>query len=335
MEFALDGPRYRSGLFVWLLLISVAACSCPTSSLHTRGPAAASIADLWWLLTALAGVVFVAVIVFLLPTLRQRGDIGADQRRQRVFLWAAIGASAVILTIAFVASERTMAALHRAPNADDLTIKVKAWQWWWEITYDVPGSTDTVVSANEIHIPTGRRVWLELTTGDVIHSFWVPALQGKTDLVPGRTNRTWLQADQPGVSPGPCAEYCGVQHAHMTLLVVAHTPAEFAAWLARERLSAPPPQDSLRVAGAATFASAGCAYCHMVRGTASLGKLGPDLTHFASRRMLAAGTLENSPRHLATWLANPQRVKPGTRMPAVPLNGREFAAVVAYVGALR
>jgi cytochrome c oxidase subunit 2 len=228
-----------------------------------------------------------------------------------------------------------MAVLHHTAHADDLTIKVKGWQWWWEVTYDIPGVTDSVVSANEIHIPTGRRVRLELTTGDVIHSLWVPNLQGKTDLVPGRTNITWLQADRPGISHGPCAEYCGVQHAHMTLLVVAHTPAEFTAWLARERLPASPPLDSLRLMGATVFARVGCAYCHMIRGTASLGKLGPDLTHFASRRMLAAAMLENSPRHLERWLADPQRVKPGTRMPAVPLDGRELAAVVAYLGALR
>jgi cytochrome c oxidase subunit 2 len=335
MDFTRDGLKQRHGAIICVLLISAAACVGPTSTLHTRGPAAASIANLWWLLTALAGVVFVAVMAFLLPTLRQRGDVGADPQRQRVWLWSALGASAVILTIAFVASERTLAALHRAPHDADLSIKVKGWQWWWEVTYDVPGASDTVVSANEIHIPTGRRIRLELTSGDVIHSLWVPNLQGKTDLVPGRTNTTWLQADRPGVSYGPCAEYCGVQHAHMTLLVVAHTPAEFAAWLAREQLSAAAPQDSLRLAGAVIFARTGCAYCHMVRGTASLGKLGPDLTHFASRRMLAAGTLENSPRHLAAWLADPQRVKPGTRMPAVPLDERELVAVVAYVGALR
>lgn len=320
--------------FACVLLTSV-ACSGTSSTLHTRGPAARSIANLWWLLTGLAGVVFVVVMAFLLLTLRQRGDVAANQPRQRVWLWGTIGASTLILTITFVASERTMAALHHATPSDDLTIKVKGWQWWWEITYDVPGASDTVVSANEIHIPTGRRVRLELTTGDVIHSVWVPNLQGKTDLVPGRTNTTWLQADRPGISHGPCAEYCGVQHAHMTLLVVAHAPAEFAAWLARERLPASPPQDSTRMAGAAVFARAGCAYCHMVRGTSSLGKLGPDLTHFASRRMLAAANLENSPRNLSLWVADPQRVKPGTRMPAVPLDRRDLAAVVAYLGALR
>ena len=241
--------------------------------------------------------------------------------------------SALILTILFVVSERTMAGLHHVASSDALTIHVKGWQWWWDVRYIV--GADTVVSANEIHIPTGQRVRLELTTGDVIHSLWVPNLQGKTDLVPGRTHVTWLQADQPGVSYGPCAEYCGTQHTHMTLVVVALAPAEFATWLQRERLPATTPTDAQRVEGAAVFTRAGCAYCHMVRGTNSLGKLGPDLTHFASRRTIAAGTLENSPRHLTAWLRDPQRMKPGTRMPTTPLNARDLAAVVAYVGSLR
>jgi cytochrome c oxidase subunit 2 len=194
---------------------------------------------------------------------------------------------------------------------------------------------DTVFSANEIHIPTGRRVRLELTTGDVIHSLWIPNLQGKTDLVPGRTHSTWIRADQPGVSHGPCAEYCGVQHAHMTLVVVAEPPDVFNEWLSRERLAAVSPADPRQVAGAAVFASAGCAYCHNVRGTASLGKLGPDLTHFASRRTIAAALIENSTAQLSAWIENPQRMKPGTRMPNPGLNARDLAAVVAYVSSLR
>jgi cytochrome c oxidase subunit 2 len=324
--------RNRGRLLVCSLLS--AACSSSTSTLDARGPAAERIAELWWLMTALAALIFVALVAFLVPTLRQRAEGGAGQSHHKTWLWTTIGISALILTIVFIASERTMAAVHNVAHEEDVLIRVKAWQWWWAVTYDLSGSTDTVVTANEIHIPTGRRVRLELTSGDVIHSLWVPNLQGKVDLVPGRVHALRLQAERPGVSRAPCAEYCGVQHAHMTLLVVAHTQAEFDAWLARERLPASPPTDSLRNAGAALFGRS-CAYCHMVRGTGSLGKLGPDLTHFASRRMLAAGTLENSPEHLATWLLEPQRVKPGTRMPTVPLDAPELAAVVAYVAGLR
>ncbi|MGH7711104.1 MAG: cytochrome c oxidase subunit II [Gemmatimonadaceae bacterium] len=326
--------RHRGRSIVCVLLLTSAACSGPASTLNARGPAAERIADLWWLMTALAALVFVAVIVFLAATLRKRDAVGAQQPRHKQWLWSAIGAAVVILTIVFIGSERTMAVVHNAAHADDLLIRVKAWQWWWEVTYELPGTADTLVTANEIHIPIGRRVRLQLTTGDVIHSLWVPNLQGKVDLVPGRAHLLWVQADRPGVSHAPCAEYCGVQHAHMTLLVVAHTQAEFDAWQVRERLPASTAMDSLRVAGAAVFGRA-CAYCHMVRGTSSLGKLGPDLTHFGSRRTLASATLENSPQHLAAWLADPQRVKPGTRMPTVPLSAPELAAVVAYVAGLR
>ncbi|MGQ0642386.1 MAG: cytochrome c oxidase subunit II [Gemmatimonadaceae bacterium] len=314
----------------WLLLTMASACSGSTSTLDARGPAAETIADLWWVMLGLAGLVFLAVLAFLLPTLRKRTPAS---HRPHTWLAGAIGTSAVILTTLFIVSERTMGRLHHVTGSDDLRVSVKGWQWWWEVAYIV--GSDTVVTANEIHIPTGRRVRLELTTGDVIHSLWVPNLQGKTDLVPGRTHLTWLQADHPGISYGPCAEYCGVQHAHMTLVVVALAPAEFAAWLQRERLPATPPIEPQRIAGAGVFARAGCAYCHMVRGTTSLGKLGPDLTHFASRRTIAAATLENAPRHLTAWLADPQRVKPGTRMPTTPLAARDLAAVVAYVSGLR
>jgi cytochrome c oxidase subunit 2 len=281
-------------------------------------------------MAVLAVAVVLVLLAFLLPLVRRRNP--SRQRHQR-WLAGVVVASAIILTTLFIASERTMTALHHGAGTEDLTIHVKGWQWWWEVTYTLGG--DTIVTANEIHIPTGRRVRLALSTGDVIHSLWVPNLQGKTDLVPGRTHVTWLQADTPGVSRGPCAEYCGVQHARMTLLVVAHAPDEFADWLGRERLPAATPRDTQHVAGAALFARAGCAYCHNVRGTNSLGKLGPDLTHFASRRMIATATLENTPENLASWLADPQRVKPGTLMPAPVLDSRELATVVAYVGGLR
>jgi cytochrome c oxidase subunit 2 len=287
----------------------------------------------------LATAVFVAVVLALVATMRRRSAdpehdyMDTAATRNRRWLTGLVTVSAVILTIVFVASERVMHAVHGAPETGDLRVTVKAWQWWWEVAYVLSG--DTVISANEIHLPVGRRIRLELTSGDVIHSLWVPNLQGKTDLMPGDTNVMWLQADRAGVSHAPCAEYCGVQHAHMTLIVVSHTSEDFERWLAQERLGATEPTDSLRREGAVVFARAGCAYCHLVRGTNSLGKLGPDLTHFGARRTIAAATLENSALHLTAWLADPQRVKPGTRMPTTALDARQLAAVVAYVGGLR
>lgn len=324
--------RTTVGSLICLALISAMACSGASAVLDTRGPTSTSIAKTWWLMLTLAAIVYVAVLTLLLQQLRHRTSRPSPHAR---WLGVTVALSAVILTSVFIASERTLSAMHHAAQDDELRISVKGWQWWWEVTYAIAGSSDTIASANEIHIPVGRRVRVDATSGDVIHSLWVPNLQGKIDLVPGRTHSLSLQADRPGVSRAPCAEYCGMQHAHMTLLVIAHAPADFERWLANERLAAVPPADSLRAAGAALFARAQCAYCHLVRGTSSLGKLGPVLTHFASRRTIAAATLDNTPEHLTAWLENPQRLKPGTRMPAVPLTPSDLTALVAFVSALR
>jgi cytochrome c oxidase subunit 2 len=229
---------------------------------------------------------------------------------------------------------RTQVALH-AHAAQDLTIEIIGHQWWWEMRYRGPSPGDQVITANEIHIPTGQRVRIELTSADVIHSLWVPNLQGKTDLVPGRTLITWLQADVPGISRGQCAEYCGIQHTHMAFLVVAETPAEFARWLAEQRRPAQAPADAMSQQGQSVFDGSGCGYCHTVSGARAAGSLGPDLTHFASRRTIAAGTLPNTRENLAAWLADPQRIKPGNLMPRVPLTPAALDAVVRYLESLR
>ncbi|MGQ0537603.1 MAG: cytochrome c oxidase subunit II [Gemmatimonadaceae bacterium] len=306
--------------------------------LQPGGPAAAEIAVLWWFMFALAVPIAAAVCAALIGAIararsRRRGN-GLSPRMTRNWLvYGAVVMPAVIVTAVFVASERAMGVLHAHAGSDDVVIGITGWQWWWEVRYIANG--DTVITANEMHIPTGRRIRVELAAGDVIHSLWVPKLQGKTDLIPGRMNRTWLQADIAGVYGAPCAEYCGAQHSHMTLLVVAEAPEQFEQWLEGQRRPAAAPADSLGRRGAEVFGRAGCAYCHMVRGTGSLGKLGPDLTHLATRRTLAAGTLGNTPADLAAWLAAPQRVKPGNRMPNVALTASELAALVHYLNGLR
>jgi cytochrome c oxidase subunit 2 len=189
------------------------------------------------------------------------------------------------------------------------------------------------VTANELHLPEGRRVELRLGSVDVIHSFWVPALQGKLDLVPGKTNVTWVRADRPGIHPGQCAEYCGVQHALMRLLVVVQRASDFDAWLEDQRAPARPAADS---APAQRLFLAHCARCHTIRGTAAFfGQTGPDLTHVATRRTLAAGTLANVKGNLAGWLADPQHHKPGNGMPRITLPPEEFHAVLDYLMSLR
>jgi cytochrome c oxidase subunit 2 len=191
-----------------------------------------------------------------------------------------------------------------------------------------------VTTANEIHIPVGRPVRFEVVAGDVIHSFWIPELAGKTDLIPGQRNVMWLEADHPGVYRGQCAEYCGMQHSKMAMSVVADPPAAFGAWLARQRLPAASPSDPDMVAGEAVFTTSACALCHTIRGTPARGRVGPDLTHLASRRMIAAGTLPNTRGYLAGWIANPQALKPGNVMPAVPLRPTELQVLITYLQSL-
>jgi cytochrome c oxidase subunit 2 len=220
--------------------------------------------------------------------------------------------------------------------ADPLRVQVVAHQWWWSVSY--PGSSQTdmnVTTANELHVPVGRPVSIELKSRDVIHSFWVPNLHGKTDVIPGRVTRTWIQADSSGAWRGQCAEYCGLQHAHMAFTVVAHPPAEFENWLTSQREPAQEPQDELAMQGREVFVGGPCVLCHTVRGTLALGTFGPDLTHVAARKTLAAGTLPNTRGHLAGWVLDPQRIKPGARMPPTNLNHEQLHAVLAYLSTLK
>ncbi|MGH7657441.1 MAG: cytochrome c oxidase subunit II, partial [Gemmatimonadales bacterium] len=190
-------------------------------------------------------------------------------------------------------------------------------------------------TANEIHVPVGRPVRVRLRTGDVIHSFWVPELAGKLDLIPGQENTMWFQADSAGIYHGQCAEYCGMQHAHMGIEVVAVSMEDFELWRAGQLAPAVEPDDRAAWLGKQVFQSAGCAGCHTVRGTDAQGVLGPDLTHVASRRTLAAGAIPNTRGWLAGWIVSAQSLKPGAHMPDVPLDSEELQAVLAYVENLR
>ena len=217
------------------------------------------------------------------------------------------------------------------PRSTALTIDVIGHQWWWEVRY--PGTT--AVSANEIHIPVGRRVNVVATTADVIHSFWVPQLARKIDEVPGRYNRVLLYASRPGRYRGQCAEFCGLQHANMSLFVVAQPEASFRSWLANMAAQAPAPATATARAGQRLFLTSQCASCHQIRGTSAQGTVGPDLTHLASRRTIAAATLVNDRGHLLRWISQPQSVKPGNRMPDLGLPASEYDEIVGYLESLR
>jgi cytochrome c oxidase subunit 2 len=206
---------------------------------------------------------------------------------------------------------------------------VRGWQWWWEFRYPDLG----VVTANELHLPAGRPVVLHLEGPDVIHSFWVPQLGGKRDVTPGRLNRITLTPDAPGEYWGQCAEFCGASHANMGMRVFVRTAADFDAWVARQK--APPAEPGeLAAAGKTVFASSACVGCHTIQGV-SAGVLGPDLTHFGSRTMLAAGMWPNTPENVAEWVKDPQRLKPGVKMPALGLTDEQAKALAAYLTSLK
>ncbi|MGH7277350.1 MAG: cytochrome c oxidase subunit II [Candidatus Rokuibacteriota bacterium] len=336
--------RRHAALPVLVLVVLVAGCGGPASILAPHGPGAARIAELTWLLFVVgAGIYAIVIAALLLAVGRRRGAEGDLEPPSAAVSerWPRLGVIAggivlplVVLPLLFFASVRTLAGLV-APASPAVIVEVTAHQWWWDFRYRDPATGEVFATANELHVPVGERVELRLQAADVIHSFWVPVLQGKLDLIPGKTNVTWLQADRPGVYPGLCAEFCGIQHAAMRLLVIAQPPEQFAAWRRAQQQPGTPPIGAEAQRGQAVFLVR-CAHCHTVRGTqAFFGPLGPDLTHVASRRTLAAGTLTNVKGNLAGWIADPQTLKPGNRMPRIPLTSEEFHAVLAYVEGLR
>ena len=250
--------------------------------------------------------------------------------------WIVIGGvivPALILTLTFAFTIATENATAAPPANAAMTIEIIGHRWWWEIKYS--GDSSGPVTANEVHVPVGKPIRLELTSADVIHSFWIPQLAGKTDMIPGQRNIAWIEADEPGLYRGACTEYCGLQHSNMASFVVAQTPADFAEWLEHQRAVVANAASGPAAAGFAVFQASGCASCHTIRGTSAGGRIGPDLTHLASRATIAGGTLENNRGNLAGWIANPQTIKPGNMMPAIPLRSRELQALLAYLETLR
>lgn len=309
----------------------------PPPALNPAGPFADSINTVSWAMIAMAVVVtaltMLALGLALFGPRRWRKALGGSK-----LVWiGGLAVPVVVLSALLVWGLILTAHLEKPSGAGEMRVRVSGEMWWWRIAYLDAAGDEQFADANEVHIPTGAPVTFELESADVIHSFWVPRLGGKKDMIPGRRNTLRLQADEPGVYGGQCAEYCGGPHALMGLVVVAHDPAEFAAWRARNA------QDALSFAatpqaarGAQVFETAGCAACHAVRGTAANGLAGPDLTHVGSRRTLGAGILPNSSDAMARWIADAQAVKPGNRMPSYrTLSPNDVQAVSAYLGALK
>lgn len=310
----------------------------PASSL------AAPTGPLIWVTLGLGGVVFAVVAgltLYFSWRYRHRGARGeppqifGNGRDELIWTGLALAVLVLLFGLSWAALGRVDPQVGREGSPD---LIVTGQQWFWTASYPAAGRAVRV--ANELHIPTGRRLLVELRSADVIHDFWVPQLARKLDAVPGQTGRLWIGADRPGTYLGACAEFCGAQHAWMRFTVVAQTPQDYAAWLAAQARPAALPLGGDAAAGAALFARQGCAACHTVRGAGVAGvgaggDVGPDLTHFAARGILAGGVLPNTPQNLRRWLHDPQAVKPGTRMPNYRLNGRQLGELVAYLETLR
>ena len=313
-------------------------CGGKQSTLNPQSEASRQISTLWWWMLLVAGIVFLgAVAMLLVGWLRKKPGLPFLGERENVSTGLVVvfgfALPVVVLVALFIVANLVVIKTTSAPAAGStsMTIKVIGHQWFWEVRY--PGTT--AYTANEIHIPTGTRVNVVATTEDVIHSFWVPELNRKIDMIPGRTNRVLLYTDKPGVYRGQCAEFCGLQHAHMSFGVFADPPARFRAWLANEARPARTPTTPAARQGEQDFMTSQCASCHTLRGTSAQGSVGPDLTHFGSRTSIAAYTLANDPANLAKWIRDPQHVKPGNRMPALNLTPTQIAALVPYLESLK
>jgi len=317
-----------------------------SNALDAAGPQAAWIGQLWWLTLWLCVFVFVVVMAALAWALWRSRRASADpspdlspaadaERKLRLSVGAGVALSSVLLAGLLVASVLTDQALADLALGDALAVRVIAHQWWWEVVYDDPRPDRVFTTANELVIPVGRPVVITLQADDVIHSFWVPNLHGKKDMIPGRTSTIQLRADREGTYVGRCAEFCGLQHAFMAYDVVALPADRFAAWQAHQRTSAPEPQGAAELRGRELFLTGSCMLCHAIQGTSANARRAPDLTHFASRAHIGAGRLANTPQALAKWIEDPRRIKPGVNMPAHFLPADDLAALVAYLETLR
>lgn len=321
-----------------LLAALLSGCSAaPLGYLQAAGPAARLTAVLGWGLIAIS-VAATLIVTGLLgyaiwrPRAPDTNALGGGDDGPAIrWIGAGTGISIVFLFAAAIWTLWTVRTVSDASTPPSLVIDVTGHQWWWEARYRSDMPNQTFATANEIIIPTGVPVEINLRSVDVIHSFWVPKLAGKTDVIPGLTNITRIQADRPGVYRGQCTEFCGMEHAQMAMFVKAMNPEDFRAWRDGQLQSAPAQSTD---AGEQAFITR-CASCHNVRGLPAGGIVGPNLSHFAGRMTIGAGTLKNNPTNLALWINHTQTVKPGAKMPELDLPADQVSAIIAFLEGLR
>lgn len=315
------------------------------NTLHPAGPFSYNIEWLYWVIF---WIVFVAFVLTILAFARASAKtyssseemlpIIKNEEGDRKAKWA-VGTAITITVLTLFAvlfmSVITGKKVEGMSSSNPVTIQVTGHQWWWEVTYPNPQADQTVITANEIHVPVGKPVVILTSSADVIHSFWAPSVHGKRDLIPGISSAFWIQVDQPGTYAGRCAEFCGLQHAHMGFSIVAEDEATFEAWEQQQLKPAADPQNAEAQHGREVFLTHTCIMCHTIRGTDAGSRVGPDLTHLASRKMIAAETLPNTTGALAGWIVDPQRIKPGNKMTPNPLAPDDLNALVTYLRTLQ
>jgi cytochrome c oxidase subunit II len=343
-----ETTRTISRLIATLLLaLSVSSCEGIQNVINPAGPNAGAISKLWWLMFTVSSIVYVLVMIALLLSLRKRtAEAGervpvieppseSEHRRRNVVI-SAITITILILFVFLIASYSSGRSLRlNDPSKNGLSIELTGHQWWWEVRYQDVDASNIFTTANEIHIPVGVPVMFSLRGADVIHSFWVPNLAGKKDLIPGKINTIWLQADKPGVYRGQCAEYCGLQHAKMALWIVAEPQEQFNAWRQNQTQEAVAAASDVQKRGQQVFFSSTCVMCHAINGTPAGSNVGPNLTHVGSRHMIAAATLVNTSDHMAQWIKDSQTFKPGNKMPQNNLSDADLQALVEYLQSLK
>jgi cytochrome c oxidase subunit 2 len=324
-----------------VVLVAGGCTPTPFSTFDPHGPQADWLATLgWWLVGLMSLIIITMGVLIVWGALRKRGNMSTHMPvdidgGKRWILIGGVAVPVVVLSGLFIVTIVSLRSLSTDVAEPEIDIHVTAHRWWWDVAYthDVP--SQNFKSPYEVHIPVGEPVRIRLTSPDVIHSFWVPKLHGKLDVIPGHNNQLILEASEPGVYEGRCAEYCGVQHSHMRFVVIAHEPEDYDVWVAQQRQAASPPTEPLLLKGQEIFETYACAMCHTVRGTRAKGTVGPDLTHFGSRIRIA-GFLPNNRARLQAWIVNAQALKPGVHMPTLDqFEGSELRALAAYLESLQ